>query len=104
MAKLSADYSLPQRVARSTTGVPISVWPSRELLPENLLRFYVSFSAPMSRGEAYRRIKLIDASTGKLVDAPFLELDEETLVTRWDTVYTIVRPRSNKRGLRPRRK
>ena len=52
------------------------VYPSRAMLPENLLRLYIHFSAPMSRGEAYRRIRLLDA-TGKPVDDPFLELDEE---------------------------
>jgi hypothetical protein len=99
--KLSADYSPLQRVARSTTRV-VSVWPSRELVPENLLRIYISFSAPMSRGEAYRRIKLIDSSTGKPVDAPFLELDEE-LWSRDGTRFTLLfDPGRIKRGLRPR--
>ena len=101
VAKLSADYSLPQRVARSTTRV-ISVWPLRELLPENLLRFYVSFSAPMSRGEAYRRTKLIDTSTGKLVDAPFLELDEELWSPDGTRFTLLFDPGRIKRGLRPR--
>jgi hypothetical protein len=100
-AKLKADYSLPQRVARSTTRV-VSVWPSRQLLPENLLRFYVLFSAPMSRGEAYRRIKLIDASTGKLVDAPFLELDEELWSPDGTRFTLLFDPGRVKRGLRPR--
>ena len=100
-AKLSADYSPPQRVARSTTRV-VSVWPSRELLPENLLRFYVSFSAPMSRGEAYRRIKLLDASTGKPVDAPFLELDEELWSPDGTRFTLLFDPGRIKRGLRPR--
>ena len=99
--KLSADYSPLQRVARSTTRV-VSVWPSREVVPENLLRVYISFSAPMSRGEAYRRIKLIDSSTGKPVDAPFLELDEE-LWSRDGTRFTLLfDPGRIKRGLRPR--
>ena len=100
-AKLSADYTPPQRVARSTTRV-VSVWPSRELLPENLLRFYVSFSAPMSRGEAYRRIKLVDSLTGKPVDAPFLELDEELWSSDGKRFTLLFDPGRIKRGLRPR--
>jgi hypothetical protein len=100
-AKLSADYSLPQRVSQSATRV-VSVWPSPEFLPENLLRFYVMFSAPMSRGEAYRRIKLIDASTGKLVDAPFLELDEELWSPDGTRFTLLFDPGRIKRGLRPR--
>jgi hypothetical protein len=99
--RLSADYAPPQRVARSTTRV-VSVWPSRELLPENLLRFYVSFSAPMSRGEAYNRIKLVDASTSKPVDAPFLELEEELWSPDGTRFTLLFDPGRIKRGLRPR--
>ena len=39
--------------------------PTATCLPENLLRFYIYFSAPMSRGEAYRRIKLLDDRDGQ---------------------------------------
>jgi len=101
LAKLSADYSPPLRVTRSTTRV-VSVWPTREVVPENLLRFYVSFSAPMSRGEAYRRIKLIHSSNGKQVEDPFLELGEE-LWSPDGTRFTLMfDPGRIKRGLRPR--
>src|SRR5262249_29957507 len=74
-ARLAADYSPPKRAPRPPARVP-HVYPSRAVLPENLLRFYIHFSAPMSRGEAYQRIRLLDAR-GKPVAAPFLELDEE---------------------------
>jgi len=53
--------------------------PSPDLLPENLLKFYLHFSAPMARGEAYRRIHLLDAQ-GKAVAVPFLEIEQEL----WD--------------------
>ena len=70
-----ADLS---RTGGSTTLVT-AVYPSAQVLPENLLRFYIHFSAPMSRGEAYRHVRLLDAA-GKAVDLPFLELDQEL----WD--------------------
>jgi hypothetical protein len=77
------------------------VYPSSDRLPENTLRFYLHFSAPMSRGEAYRRIHLL-AEDGKEVDLPFLELDEEL----WDAAgkrFTIlIDPGRIKRGLKPR--
>ena len=80
----------------------MKVYPSRDLLPENLLQFYIFFSAPMSRGEAYRRITLLDIATGKIVDAPFLELDEE-LWSPDGTRFTLVfDPGRIKRGLKPR--
>ncbi len=53
--------------------------PSADALPENLLKLYLNFSAPMSRGEAYRRIRLLDDS-GRKVELPFLEIDQEL----WD--------------------
>ena len=51
--RLVAEYSAPTKPARATTRVA-AIYPSRDLLPENLLHFYICFSAPMSRGEAYR--------------------------------------------------
>lgn len=55
----------------------------------------------MSRGEAYRHIRLLDAA-GKPVDTPFLELDEE-LWSRDGTRFTLLfDPGRIKRGLKPR--
>lgn len=77
------------------------VYPSRSILPENNLKFYLHFSAPMSRGEAYRHVHLYD-STGAEMQHPFLELDEEL----WDadaTRFTLFfDPGRIKRGLKPR--
>lgn len=61
-----------------TTSVE-HIYPSASALPENQLKFYLHFSAPMSRGEAYRRIHLLDES-GNPVKMPFLELEQEL----WD--------------------
>jgi hypothetical protein len=54
----------------------LAVYPSIAVLPANLLKFYLHFSAPMAAGEAYRRIQILDAD-GKAVEHPFLELDDE---------------------------
>jgi len=56
-----------------------AIYPSSNVLPENQLKFYIHFSAPMSRGEAYERVRLEKAS-GEVVPIPFLELSEEL----WD--------------------
>jgi hypothetical protein len=99
--KLFAEYSSPKKPSQSTTQVA-EIYPSRDLLPENLLHFYIYFSAPMSRGDAYRRITLLDEGTGKIVDSPFLELDEE-LWSPVGTRFTLVfDPGRIKRGLKPR--
>jgi hypothetical protein len=77
------------------------VYPSRDALPENQLKFYLHFSAPMGRGEAYRRVHLLD-ERGKEVDLPFLELDQE-LWDRENRRFTLFfDPGRIKRGLKPR--
>jgi hypothetical protein len=77
------------------------IYPSAARLPENQLKFYLHFSAPMSRGEAYRHIHLVDAD-GQEVDAAFLELGEE-LWNHDQTRFTLLcDPGRVKRGLKPR--
>ena len=71
-SRVSAEYLIEKPRAEPTTKIT-AVYPSGERLPENLLRFYIHFSAPMSRGEVYHHLKLIDTSTGKPVHAPFLD-------------------------------
>jgi hypothetical protein len=50
------------------------ILPSGDQLPENLLRLYVEFTAPMSRQGAIPFVRLMD-SEGKEVKAAFLPLD-----------------------------
>jgi hypothetical protein len=99
-AEMRAEFELPKAKPAAPTVVT-HVYPSRDRLPENQLKFYLHFSAPMSRGESYRHIRLEDA-TGKPVDLPFLELDEEL----WDpagTRFTLFfDPGRIKRGVKPR--
>jgi len=96
---VEAEFVLPKSgsVATSLTHV----YPSTGDVPENLLKFYLHFSAPMSHGDAYRHIHLFDAAGRRIAD-PFLELGEEL----WDregmrfTLY--FDPGRIKRGLKPR--
>ena len=100
-SRVSAEYLIEKPRAEPTTKIT-AVYPSGERLPENLLRFYIHFSAPMSRGEVYHHLKLIDTSTGKPVHAPFLELEEELWspdATRFTLFFD---PGRVKRGLAPR--
>jgi hypothetical protein len=84
----------------SPTTIVTQVYPTAEVLPENLLKFYVHFSAPMSRGQIYDHIRLLDAS-GKQIELPFLEIDEEL----WDDSMTrltiFIDPGRIKRGVLP---
>lgn len=99
---LSIDLELEK--ARATdrhVTVATAVYPSAQVLPENLLRFYIHFSAPMSRGAAYRHIHLLDA-VGKPVPDPFLELDEELWSGDGCRITLLFDPGRIKRGLKPR--
>jgi hypothetical protein len=97
---ITAKFLIPKPAAAATTVVS-QVFPSASRLPENTLKFYLHFSAPMSRGEAYRRIHLLDAS-GKEVRDPFLELDEELWDREGKRFTLFLDPGRIKRGLRPR--
>ena len=77
------------------------VYPTADKLPENLLKFYLHFTAPMSRGEAYRRVRLLGPD-GKPVDQPFLELGEELWDPDGKRFTLFIDPGRIKRGLKPR--
>ncbi|HVX60330.1 MAG TPA: hypothetical protein VHC19_07010, partial [Pirellulales bacterium] len=49
---LSKDFKIPAAPVGEPTKVA-AIFPSRDRLPENQLKFYLHFSAPMARGEAY---------------------------------------------------
>ena len=97
---LDLDLASPPGIPITPTVVE-SVYPSAEVLPENLLRFYLHFSAPMSRGEAYTHIRLLDAA-GRAVADPFLELNEELWSGDGRRFTLLFDPGRIKRGLKPR--
>lgn len=76
-----------------------AVYPTSAVLPENLLRMYVTFSGPMMPGEAYEHITLLN-SKGEHIERPFLVVDQEL----WDvsrTRFTLLfDPGRIKRGLK----
>jgi hypothetical protein len=76
------------------------VYPSTDLLPDNQLKFYVFFTAPMRRGEAWQHIHLLDQD-GKAVDLPFLELDQELWDRDYQRLTVLFDPGRIKRGLLP---
>jgi hypothetical protein len=85
----------------TTATVVAHVYPSKDELPENQLKFYLHFSAPMSRGESYEHIRFL-RSDGQADERAFLELPQEL----WDhhgTRFTLfLDPGRVKRGLKPR--
>jgi len=64
------------------------IYPSLAQLPENTLKIYLHFSAPMSDGNAYDYLHLIQTN-GDTIEAPFLDLkpllwnEDRTRLTLW---------------------
>jgi hypothetical protein len=96
---LVATVGLPASQAQPTTVVA-QVYPSTEVVPENQLRMYIHFSAPMGIKGGLDYIRLLDAKGDTVVD-PFLPLDTEF----WNddhTRYTVFfDPGRQKRGIAP---
>lgn len=77
------------------------VYPSAAVLPENHLRFYIHFSEPMSRGESYAHLRLLNKE-GRPIERAFLELGEELWDASGRRLTLLIDPGRIKRGLQPR--
>ena len=95
----SVIVSLPPAAAAAPTTVT-RVLPTAGVVPENALRFYIEFSAPMSRQPGIDFVHLLD-DTGREVKNAFLPLDADF----WNhdhTRYTVfLDPGRVKRGILP---
>jgi hypothetical protein len=103
LANESAEktFTIPKPVVESTTVVE-RVFPSVSTLPENQLKLYIHFSAAMSKGEAFKRIRLVEDG-GSDVKLPFLELDEELWDREFKRLTVLFDPGRIKRDLVPNR-
>jgi hypothetical protein len=98
-ARLVAVFKLPA-MRQGLRTVVQQVFPSSLTLPENLLKFYVHFSAPMSRGRIYEHIHLRN-DAGKEIELPFLEIDEELWNPTMTRLTLFIDPGRIKRGVLP---
>lgn len=98
-AEVVADFDGP-RLDRTPTTKVKHVYPSTTKLPANQLKLYLYFSAPMARGEAWRRIHLLDHD-GKEAEVPFLELNQELWDPEYKRLTVLFDPGRIKRGLVP---
>jgi hypothetical protein len=94
------EIVIPASRPRAPTKVT-AIYPSAATLPENQLRFYIHFSAPMNRGEAYEHVKLLSAD-GKAIDRAFLEIGEELWDPSGQRLTLLFDPGRVKQGLKPR--
>jgi hypothetical protein len=86
--------------SRGKRPVVEAVYPTSDVLPENQLKFYIHFSAPMRRGDSYQYITLFD-SAGARVEAPFLELAEELWDESGRRLTLLLDPGRVKQDLKP---
>jgi hypothetical protein len=96
---VTAVFNLPTQSADSATRVD-HVYPSASVLPSNVLKLYIVFSAPMSRGDAWKRIHLL-GSDGRPVKNAFLELDQELWDPGMRRLTVLFDPGRVKRDLTP---
>jgi hypothetical protein len=96
---VETTFTLPK--VKSEPARLVHVYPSANRLPENQLKFYFHFSAPMARGNVYRHIHLLDEK-GREIELPFLELDEELWDRSCQRLTVFCDPGRIKRGLKPR--
>jgi hypothetical protein len=74
-APIVATVGQPARDATPSTVVT-RVYPTADVVPENLLRMYIEFSEPMGRPSGLEHMKLLDES-GREIPGAFLPLDYE---------------------------
>jgi hypothetical protein len=98
-SRIEATVSLPAPDEHTTTRI-VEVYPTAREVPENQLRLYIYFSAPMGLKGGRDHIRLLD-ETGRATEDPFLPLD----VDLWNadrTRYTVLfDPGRVKRGVLP---
>ena len=97
--KLSADFTMSPPPTGPATELT-QIYPSADEVPENLLKFYLHFSAPMSRGHIYEHIHLRDEQ-GRDVELPFLEIDEELWDPAMKRLTLFIDPGRIKREVKP---
>jgi hypothetical protein len=97
--RVETVLSIPALPPARPTAVD-AIYPSSDELPENQLKFYVHFSAPMSRGDVYRHIRLLDVA-GSPVDDAFLELPEELWDDTGRRLTLLLDPGRVKQDLKP---
>ena len=85
-SRLARESAAETSVIATTVGVPVRdktpstvvtrVYPSSDVVPENLLRMYIEFSGPMGRPSGIPHMSLLDQD-GKQIEGAFLPLDYE---------------------------
>ena len=100
--EVEQSFELPA-ASEATAALVTGVFPSASSWPANLLRFYVHFSRPMSRGAVWKHARLLDEN-GSDVNLAFLELEQELWNPEQTRLTILLDPGRVKRGLAPSRR
>jgi len=92
-------FGLPA-VERASSTYVSGIYPDTDAVPENLLRIYIQFSAPMSRGRAREFIELT-GSDGEPITGAFVVPEQELWSTRGDRLTLFFDPGRIKRQVGP---
>ncbi len=106
IARLDLGDGKPLTTQVTAAGAPAeaqtaltAVYPSGPVVPQNLLRLYLQFSAPMAQGRP-GSLGLLDEA-GKPVDTPFLPLGIEFWSPDHTRLTVLIDPGRVKRGILP---
>jgi hypothetical protein len=86
-------------VNAGTTTRVVAVHPTDSILPSNVLRFTIEFSAPMAGGRVVEHIRVLD-ERGQTVPGVFLEMNDDLWDAERRSVTLLVDPGRIKRGIR----
>ncbi|WP_171181262.1 hypothetical protein [Ruegeria sp. HKCCD8929] len=98
----AAPFHIEFTIERAAAAPPsLSAFsPSQSVIPANTLRFYLTFSEPMARGQVRDRIGLV-GEDGQTVPNPFLNLETELWDNDQKRLTLILDPGRIKQGVGP---
>lgn len=76
----------------------LSIYPSANQVPENLLRFYIYFNTPMQKGQALKYIQLVDTK-GNIDRKAFMQFKQELWSPDGKRLTLLFDPGRIKRGV-----
>jgi hypothetical protein len=92
-----SSLKIPDRAPMGASRV-VQIYPSVDTLPANQLKLYIEFSAPMARGEAWKRVHLLNDKEER-IEVPFLEIEQELWDPEGTRLTVLFDPGRIKRGL-----
>jgi hypothetical protein len=74
-SQTKAEFEMPGGKENEQAPRVLGIHPSADVLPENLIKFYIEFSAPMTQGDFFQHVELLNETTSKPVPGAFREVE-----------------------------